>query len=95
MSAEGGQPAAPLTAAHIPQIVEAVAAKVLEMMRAPALVTDEVMTRSEAMLYVKRRSVGSFHNWCHEFHVKAYRRGRYSRTHLDIALDRESRRRAA
>jgi hypothetical protein len=53
--------------------------------------TQEVLTRTEAMHYVKKRSEGAFCEWCQRWGVKPRQRGRYSRTRLDLALDRERR----
>jgi hypothetical protein len=76
--------------------VEAVARRTAEILREiPTEMTSEVMSRSEAKAYVKRNSEGAFYNWCKEWHVKPYHRGRYSKTHLDRALSLEARKRAA
>lgn len=62
---------------------------------APMATTADVLTRAEAMAYVKRNSPAAFCEWCQKWGVKAASRGRYSRQRLDIAIDKEARRRAA
>ncbi len=80
---------------------ERIARRVVELLRetpltmAPAVaVTSDVLTRTEAMAYVKRRSEGAFCEWCQKWGVKPADRGRYSRSRLDVALAREARKRA-
>lgn len=71
--------------------------RIEEMLRtlaqAQAPQSSEILTRAEAKAYVKRPSEGAFSEWCHENHVKPYRRGRYSKSQLDLALSREARKR--
>lgn len=83
----------PLTEEHIPVIVEAVAARVVALLCETPTATSDIMTRAEAKLYVKRHSNAAFCRWCQDWRVKPYRRGRYSRTQLDVALSFEARRR--
>jgi len=75
--------------------IEAIAQRTAELIGQGAQFTEEIMTRAEAMAYAKRNSDAAFSDWCREWHVKPYRRGRYSKTQLDHALQRESRKRAA
>ncbi len=56
---------------------------------------SEILTRTEAMAHAKSRSHAAFCVWCAANKVKPATRGRYSRTQLDLALQREGRRRAA
>ena len=56
-------------------------------------VTNEILTRSEAMTYDKRNSPAPFCRWCKTWSVRPAFRGRYSRSQLDLALSREARRR--
>lgn len=53
--------------------------------------TSEVLTRIQAMAYTKRKSHAAFSVWCKRWGVKPAFRGRYSRTLLKVAIDRESR----
>lgn len=62
-------------------------------LRQPA--TGEILTLAEARAYVKRPSRSAFNDWCRANGIKAAHRGRYSRTQLDLALQREARKRAA
>lgn len=57
--------------------------------------TGQILTRAEARQYVKRPSDAAFCEWCKKWSVKPFNRGRYSKAHLDRALENESRRRAA
>lgn len=57
--------------------------------------SGEVLTRTQAMTLSSHRSVEAFHKWCQRHRVKAAFRGRYSRAHLMVALEREGRKRAA
>ncbi len=77
--------------------VDRIARRTAEVLRAlPALPpTPAILTRPEARAYTKRHSEAAFCDWCQRWQVRPFARGRYSKTHLDLALDRESRRRAA
>jgi hypothetical protein len=74
--------------------VDRIARRVVEL-QATTLTQSEVLTRSEAMAYAKRQSHAAFSVWCAANHVRPVSRGRYSRSQLDLALQREARRRAA
>lgn len=86
-----------------PEDCAAIAARVVELLRAEPLPlpsaasedvlspTEVVLTRAEAMAYVKRHSEGAFSDWCRRWGVYAAIRGRYSRQRLEVALDREAR----
>lgn len=52
--------------------------------------TPHILTRAEAMAYVKVRSQGAFCAWCHRWRVRPQSRGRYSKVVLDLALSREA-----
>lgn len=78
------------------QDIEAIARRVVELQRQTTLPQSErILTRSEARAYVKRHSEAAFCDWCKKWRIKPFSRGRYSRDQLDLALERESRRRAA
>lgn len=77
--------------------IEAVARRAVELWREAArqpIATAEVMTTAEAREYVKRPSPSAFKRWRRQWGVKPFGR-RYSKAQLDVALNRESRRRAA
>lgn len=57
--------------------------------------TAEILTRKEAAEFVKRPSKSAFFKWCKKHHVAPSSRGRYSRTRLNLGLQREARRIAA
>ena len=76
------------------EIIDATVARTIAQMQAQqAPKTDEVLTRAEAKLYVKRNSDRAFGRWCKEWSVRSSQHGRYSRTQLDVALNREARKR--
>lgn len=75
------------------RIAERAAELLAERLGSPAMQADKILTRAEAKAYVKRRSNSSFGQWCREYRVKPYHRGRYSRDQLDIALRFEARKR--
>lgn len=94
--------ASPVLVVLAPESVDALARRIVELQQAaneaaqPELVTTgEILTRTEAMAYVKRTSEGAFSAWCKTWRVKPWRRGRYSRTQLNVALSHEARKRAA
>lgn len=80
-----------LTPADITAIAEAVAARITR----PSVEQSEILTRTEAMAHTKRRSHAAFGVWCAANGVKPATRGRYSRTQIDMAMQREGRKRAA
>ncbi|HKB90286.1 MAG TPA: hypothetical protein VKC60_07185 [Opitutaceae bacterium] len=51
--------------------------------------TSVILTRAEAIEYVKKRSNSSFDRWVSKWGVRSSAHGRYSRAHLDLALARE------
>lgn len=72
---------------------------VIEAMKATPLPTapmanKDVLTRAEAMAYVKKNSTTAFCVWCRKWGVRPGVRGRYSRQRLDVVLDREARKSA-
>jgi hypothetical protein len=76
--------------------IEAIAQRVVALQREQPVVfkTQDVLTRAEAMAYVKKPGRSAFHDWCKTWHVHPSIRGRYSRQRLDIALEREARKSA-
>lgn len=91
----------PVVVVLAPESVDALARRIVELQQAakeaaqPELVTTgEILTRTEAMAYVKRTSEGAFSAWCKTWRVRPHRRGRYSRTQLNAALSQEARKRA-
>jgi len=75
--------------------IEAIARRVVELQAEQSMRNERVLTRAEARAYVKRESEAAFHDWCKRWRIKAAVHGRYSRDQLDLALERESRLRAA
>lgn len=72
--------------------IDAIARRVVELQREAAKIvtpTADVLTLSEAMLYVKRGSKRAFYRWCQRWGVEPRVHGRYSRAVLDRALARE------
>lgn len=53
--------------------------------------TSVILTQKEAQIYVKAVSPLSFRRWCKRWQVKPAQRGRFSRSLLDAALNREGR----
>lgn len=64
-------------------------AEVKAMIAVPR-VTSAILTTPEARVYVKRKSNGGFAAWCARFGVKSVDHGRWSKSHLDLALAREA-----
>jgi hypothetical protein len=77
-----------LSDADVQAIADAVTARISS---APS----EILTRTEAMAHAKHKSHAAFCVWCAANKIKPATRGRYSRTQLDMALQREARKRAA
>lgn len=74
--------------------LESLSEKLDRLLAIHAVAPSEILTRTEAMAHTKRRSHAAFCVWCAANKVKPASRGRYSRTQLDMALQREARRRA-
>lgn len=51
-----------------------------------------VLTLSESVRYVGKKSTSAFYRWCEEQKVKPCSQGRYSRKSLDMGLNKEARR---
>lgn len=49
-----------------------------------------ILTRQEAMQYVRRKSLRSFYDWAKRWNVRPDTAGRWSKTRLDLALAREA-----
>lgn len=45
-----------------------------------------ILTRREAMLYVRRKSLRSFYDWAKRWNVRPDTAGRWSKTRIDLAL---------
>lgn len=58
-------------------------------------VTDRILTVPEAIAYTKHESESAFYRWCSRWHVTSSSPGRYARSHLDTALQREAEKRRA
>lgn len=56
-------------------------------------VTDRILTVPEASAYTKHDSPSAFYRWCSRWHVTSSAPGRYARSRLDRALERESEKR--
>jgi len=54
-----------------------------------------ILTTGEATAYTKHESDSAFYRWCGKWRVTRTANGRYSRAHLDRALDREAQTRRA
>jgi len=53
-------------------------------------VTDRILTVPEAIAYTKHESESAFYRWCSRWGVTSSAAGRYARSRLDTALDREA-----
>lgn len=71
------------------EILDTLADRVAQRIRGPR-VTDEILTRAEAMHYTKNRSQAAFTAWCKRWGVRATDRGRWSLHRLDLGLQREA-----
>lgn len=49
-----------------------------------------ILTRPEAIRYVRTDSDSAFSRWCVRWHVRPCSQGRYARRQLDAALQREA-----
>lgn len=49
-----------------------------------------ILTRREAMMYVRRKSLRAFYDWAKRWNVRPDTAGRWSKTRLDLALAREA-----
>lgn len=55
--------------------------------------TDRILTFAEAIAYAKHGSRTAFQRWCRRWRITSGQNGRYSRSQLDRALQREAERR--
>jgi hypothetical protein len=69
-------------------IIERIAQRTAELVR--GVTVAPILTRAEAMKYVRRSSHAAFSEWCSKWHVRAEGRGRWSKARLDLALAREA-----
>ena len=53
-------------------------------------ITDRILTQEEAIAYTKHGSLSAFYRWCTRMRITSAGPGRYSRGHIDSALDREA-----
>lgn len=68
--------------------IERIAQRTAELVRGVSVAP--ILTRAEAMKYVRRSSDAAFSEWCAKWHVRAEGRGRWSKARLDLALAREA-----
>lgn len=75
------------------EIIQATVHATLQQVRNGSVMIDvpEVMTRAEAMAFVRRKSDRAFGRWCKKWRVRSVSHGRYSRTQLNMALNKEAR----
>lgn len=79
----------PLDNASLEQIRIVVSDAVAKLLNAPAI-TDRILTQAEAIAYTKHGSLSAFYRWCSRWRITSAGPGRYSRGHIDSALDREA-----
>lgn len=72
------------------RLSELIAEKVASRLLAQQLITDKIMSRKEAMIYTRHRSNPAFTAWAKRWEIRTDSRGRWSRTRLDLALEREA-----
>ncbi len=78
--------------ALLPDDLAAIRALMREEISAPTL-TDRILTFDEARRYSKHDSNSAFYRWCRRWRVTSSGPGRYARSALDSALEREARKR--
>lgn len=64
-------------------------ALIREAVARPTL-TDRILTTTEAIAYTKHESDSAFYRWASRWRVTSAQNGRYARSQLDAALERES-----
>jgi len=79
-----------IDAADIEAIAQRTAEIVLNGQRYTVDSCTAILTRAEAMKYVRRSSHAAFSAWCSKWRVRAEGRGRWSKARLDLALSREA-----
>lgn len=77
-----------MTDADLAQLVRAAVREELAAFQAPPVAP--IMTRTEAMRYVRRTKTQSFHDWVARWYGPRGAKNRYSKTRLDLALAREA-----
>ena len=79
--------------------IEAIAQRTAELVNAGKVTvvagsgfygSSPILTRREAMKYVRRNSTQAFSEWAARWGCRAEMRGRWSKTRLDLALAREA-----
>lgn len=70
--------------------IEAIARRTAELVRDVQIAPASVMTRKEAMAYVRRTSTQAFHDWAARWYGPRGAKNRYSKSRLDLALAREA-----
>jgi len=51
---------------------------------------DRILTQAEAIAYTKHESLSAFYRWARRWRVTSAQNGRYARSQLDAALEREA-----
>ena len=64
-------------------------ALIREAVARPTL-TDRILTTEEAITYTKHESFSAFYRWASRWRVTSAQHGRYARSQLDAALEREA-----
>jgi hypothetical protein len=64
-------------------------ALIREAVARPTL-TDRILTTTEAIAYTKHESDSAFYRWAGRWRVTSAQNGRYARSQLDAALERET-----
>ena len=64
-------------------------ALIREAVARPTL-TDRILTTPEAIAYTKHESDSAYYRWARRWRVTSAQNGRYARSQLDAALERES-----
>lgn len=76
------------------ECIDAIARRVVERLQHVRARNDYVLSRDDAKVYVGRPSDDSFDAWRKRHKVRPCSHGRYSKRHLDVALQFEARVRA-
>lgn len=79
-----------ITEQDIELIAQRTAERVVELVRDLQTQNKAIMTRTEAMRYVRRTSTQAFHDWVARWYGPRGAKNRYSKTRLDLALAREA-----
>lgn len=79
-----------LDAADIEAIAQRVATVLIDGAHYKVDSFTPILTRTEAMRYVRRTSTQAFHDWVARWYGPRGAKNRYSKTRLDLALAREA-----